>query len=414
MSTLKSQSSSSHVIIMVSIITALSLLGDSMLYIVLPIYWKEAGLDSIWQVGILLAINRFIRLPFNPFVGWLYQKISLRTGFIIAVILGSVTTVGYGLAKGFLAWVILRGLWGIAWSFFRIGGLSTVVYYSGDSTRGKSMGLYNGLYRTGSLFGMLLGGILVPIVGLQFVSILFGCISLIGLLLVFYSLQVKSNQQTEDVLTVKSSLHVHRFFTYKTIIISSGFLITMLIQGVLTSTISSILEYFHGENITLFGIMVSVTFFSGLLQAIRWLWEPYLGSRFGHWSDGPSGRLPLYIFSLMGASVTFGMISSDAPLLVWTLLTLVVMIGATALTTLTDAIASDVAKTSNVISFLTIYSIAQDVGASLGPFISYLLIPLHNGFAYLYWGGSAIFGILAVVWIKIHLERKQVVISKTM
>jgi Major Facilitator Superfamily len=383
MSTLKSQSSSSHVIILVSIITALSLLGDSMLYIVLPIYWKEAGLDSIWQVGILLAINRFIRLPFNPFVGWLYQKISLRTGFIIAVILGSVTTVGYGLAKGFLAWVILRGLWGIAWSFFRIGGLSTVVYYSGDSTRGKSMELYNGLYRIGSLFGMLLGGILVPIVGLQFVSILFGCISLIGLLLVFYSLQVKSNQQTEDVPTVKSSLHVHRFFTYKTIIISSGFLITMLIQGVLTSTISSIIEYFHGENITLFGIMVSVTtFFSGLLQAIRWLWEPYLGSRFGHWSDGSSGRLPLYIFSLMGASVTFGMISRDVPLLVWT--------------------------------FLTIYSIAQDVGAALGPFISYLLIPLHNGFAYLYWGGSAIFGILAVVWIKIHLERKQVVISKTM
>ncbi len=49
-----------------------------MLYIIR----KETGLDSIWQVGTLLVINRFIRLSFNPFVGWLYQKIYLRTGFI--------------------------------------------------------------------------------------------------------------------------------------------------------------------------------------------------------------------------------------------------------------------------------------------------------------------------------------------
>lgn len=66
-----------NVIVIVAIITALSLLGDSMLYIALPIFWREAGLDSIWQVGILLSINRLIRLPFNPIVGWIYKKISL-------------------------------------------------------------------------------------------------------------------------------------------------------------------------------------------------------------------------------------------------------------------------------------------------------------------------------------------------
>lgn len=46
MSTLKSQSSSSHVIILVSIITALSLLGDSMLYIVLPIERKQVVISK--------------------------------------------------------------------------------------------------------------------------------------------------------------------------------------------------------------------------------------------------------------------------------------------------------------------------------------------------------------------------------
>ncbi|MBY0213858.1 MFS transporter [Priestia aryabhattai] len=408
MCAVKSNSSSSNVIILVAIITALSLLGDSMLYIVLPVYWKEAGLDSIWQVGILLAVNRFIRLPFNPFIGWLYQKISLRTGLILAVILGSVTTLGYGMAKGFVVWIILRGVWGIAWSFFRIGGLSAVVYYSNDSTRGKAMGLYNGLYRTGSLFGMLLGGVLVPIVGLQVVSILFGCLSFIGLPLVFYSLRVKSNQQTEAVQKVNNHVSVHKILKHKIIIISTGFLITMLIQGVLTSTVSAILQHSYGEKITLFGLIISVTFFSGLLQAVRWAWEPFLGSLFGHWSDGPSGRIPLYIFSLIISSFAFGMIASDIPLLIWIVIMLIVMIGATSITTLTDALASDIAKTSNIISFLTVYSIAQDIGAALGPFISYMLIEVENGFGYLYWGGSVIFGILAIGWTKVYLEKNQI------
>lgn len=50
-------------IVTIALVTAFCLLGDSMLYIALPIYWEEAGLDALWQVGILLAINRFVRLP---------------------------------------------------------------------------------------------------------------------------------------------------------------------------------------------------------------------------------------------------------------------------------------------------------------------------------------------------------------
>lgn len=144
---------SSRVISLVAIITALSLLGDFMLYIALPIYWREAGLDSIWQVGILLSVNRLIRLPFNPLAVWIYQKISLKTGLLIAVVLGFATTIAYGVLKGFAAWLLLRPLWGIAWSFFRIGGLAAVAHYADEHHRGAAMGQYNGLYRLGSLFG---------------------------------------------------------------------------------------------------------------------------------------------------------------------------------------------------------------------------------------------------------------------
>lgn len=158
-----------------------------MLYIALPLFWQEIGLDSLWQVGILLSINRLIRLPFNPIIGWVYQRISLQTGLIIAVILGTITTAGYGVVSGFLGWLILRALWGVAWSFLRIGGLTAVTTYTNDDNRGQTMGVYNGLYRLGSLFGMLFGGILAPFIGIQNVALLFGLCTIFALFYLLHS-----------------------------------------------------------------------------------------------------------------------------------------------------------------------------------------------------------------------------------
>lgn len=175
-------------IVIVGIVTALTLFGDSMLYIVLPVYWKEAGLDALWQVGVLLSVNRLVRLPLNPLIGWLYHRMSLRTGLFMSVGLAALTTVGYGIFKGFVLWVALRAIWGIAWSLLRMGGYLTVIRYSDDTNRGRFMGTYNGLWRLGSLVGVLFGGLLVPMIGLSAVSILFGIMALIGLPLIAVSI----------------------------------------------------------------------------------------------------------------------------------------------------------------------------------------------------------------------------------
>ena len=403
----------SHVIIVVAIVTALSLLGDSMLYIVLPLYWEEAGLDSIWQVGILLSINRFVRLPFNPLAGWVYKRISLRAGLIMAVILGGLTTLGYGLLEGFIAWVILRGLWGIAWSLFRIGGLSAVAFFADERHRGQSMGLYNGVYRLGSLGGMLFGGILVPFIGLSTVSIIFGVLTLLGIPLIMYFLKTKEKpHKAEKVPALNKAILSQSTFTYKLSIIITGFFIAMLYQGVFTSTISLVIENVHGQSISIFGTVLSATLLSGIILSARWVWEPSLGKLFGHWSDGQRGRIPIFVISLIFASFTFGFISNNLTISVWVIITFLVMIGATSITTVMDAIALDTAKASNVVSFLTIYSIAQDVGAALGPFISFMIIELKLGFTYLYWGGSGLFISLAVLWSMIHLSEKKIKYKK--
>lgn len=397
MVTIKDQMSSNTIVI-VAVVTALSLLGDSMLYIALPIYWESAGLESIWQVGVLLSINRFIRLPFNPFVGWMYKHISLKAGLIIAVLLGGFTTMGYGIFEGFTAWVILRAIWGIAWSFFRIGGLSVVALNADKNKRGRSMGLYNGLYRTGSLVGMLIGGMFVPFIGLSTVSVGFGLLTLLGIPLIVNLNISQDNEAPEKRDEVKKGKPFIGKTGYKVSIIVSGFLIAMLYQGILTSTLSSMIEHFYGERISIWNVAVSVTLLSGIIQAVRWAWEPFLGRAAGQWSDGSRGRLPIFIVSLIFAGVVFGMISVKLPLGFWIFITLLVMAGATILTTILDTIALDTSKTANVVSFLTIYSISQDVGAALGPALSYILIQLKDGFSYLYWGGAAALLILAIIW----------------
>lgn len=392
----------SHIIVIVSVITGISLLGDSMLYITLPIYLEDVGLDSIWQVGILLSINRFIRLPFSPIVGWIYSKISLKTGLMIAILLGSFTTLGYGVFNGFLAWIILRALWGIAWSFFRIGGLS-IVATAAEENNGKSIGLYNGIYRLGSLIGMLAGGLLVPILGIDLVSIIFGCLTLIGLPLILLFINGQSPSQVEvkgkETKTEKRPF-IQRLQKKYLMIIFTGFCITMLFQGIFTSTLSPVIENHYGEIIYLFGTAVSVTFFSGVLQSARWVWEPFLGVRFGHWSDGAKGRMPILILTLTITSLIFWTISMDLPLFLFITNTFLVLIAATSLTTVVDAIALDFSKKTNEVSvsFLTSYSIAQDFEASIGPFISFMLIELENGFSYIYFGSSVLFFVLALLW----------------
>jgi MFS family permease len=96
---------------------------------------------------------------------------------LLAAILGGITTIGYGMAEDFPFWVILRSLWGLAWSLFKMGAFLLLLQMSSDENRGSFMGTYNGLYRLGSLFGMLLGGFFADLVGIKFISIFLGCLA---------------------------------------------------------------------------------------------------------------------------------------------------------------------------------------------------------------------------------------------
>ena len=126
-----------------AVVSAFCLTGDTMLYIALPLFWQECGLTALWQVGVLLAVNRLVRLPLNPLVRLLYTRIDQRTGMALAVVLAASTTLLYGVAQSFALWLLLRCLWGLAWTLLRLGSLFALMAASRKDNRGYLMGSYN-------------------------------------------------------------------------------------------------------------------------------------------------------------------------------------------------------------------------------------------------------------------------------
>ncbi|MBA2940890.1 MFS transporter [Paenibacillus sp. CGMCC 1.16610] len=390
----------------IAVVTALSLLGDSMLYIVLPIYWREVGLHALWEVGVLLSINRFIRLPMTPLIGLLYKRMSLRTGLILAIVLAAATTIGYSMFKGFIIWLVLRSLWGIAWSFLRMGGYLTVIRYSDDTNRGHLMGRYNGIFRLGSLIGMLVGGVLVPLVGMPIVSIAFGVFMLIGLPYVAVYISGAKANQSDVSLLQKERIDNRAAIWKKPVlkIVATG-LFVYLLQTVLSVTLSLQIETNYPQPMTLIGIVVTSTMLSGVLQSARWGWEPFLASWIGLRSDGSKGRLPLFCLTLIISAVGYALIPWQLPIYLWCAIILLVLAASTAVSTLMDALASDVARFSSVVAVMTAYSVATDMGSALGPMLVYLAVSLPNGITYIYLGSALMF-LLIALWYRPNVKQK--------
>lgn len=106
--------------------TALSLLGDAVMYSVLPSYYGQIGLSPL-QVGILLSINRWGRLTSNHLAERCYRGTSVKVWLVSAYLLGSLLTATYGLFKAFSVLLVARILWGVCFSFIRQAGIMTVV-----------------------------------------------------------------------------------------------------------------------------------------------------------------------------------------------------------------------------------------------------------------------------------------------
>jgi MFS family permease len=144
--------------------TAFSLLGDATLYTVLPTHTSEVGV-AVASVGIILGINRAIRIFLNGPTGMVYDRLPRRPLFVAGLLIGAISTTIYAISQGL--WLLLLGrlLWGVSWSLIWVGGTTIILDIASDKDRGRLMGLYQTWFFLGQTVGALAGGILTDQVG---------------------------------------------------------------------------------------------------------------------------------------------------------------------------------------------------------------------------------------------------------
>lgn len=388
---------SERTVVAIALITAVCLLGDMMLYIVLPIYWESFGLSSLWQVGLLLSVNRLVRLPLNPVAGWFYQNMSKQTGVLIAVALAAVTTFSYGYAKSFWLLLTARCFWGAAWSLLRLGGFLTVLDASGEQNRGYLIGRYNGLWGLGGLAGMLAGGLLADRFGIEIAASLFAVLAVCCIPFVIRYVPKRVKQKKESAPSSGKAMYRDLWKQPNIIyVLITGFTVSMVFFGIYMSTLSRMLEV-NDAALRLFGFTAGAATLAGFIQAVRWGWDPFLAPLFGKLSDGRKGRMPFLIGSLLLSAGWFILMPFPFPLWLWIGIALCLQLSWTMIITVADSLAADAASRTNKVAAMTAYTLAADVGAALGPSLGYMLTDLFN-LSILYWFTSAVLICLCLMW----------------
>jgi predicted MFS family arabinose efflux permease len=114
-------------------VLTLGLVGDAMLYAVLP---AAADTYAIGAVGVAaaLSLNRFVRLALNPLAARWLGRVGLRAGTVTGAALAAASTAAYALAPG-LAWLLAaRVAWGAAFATLRL----SVLAYATREPRGAA------------------------------------------------------------------------------------------------------------------------------------------------------------------------------------------------------------------------------------------------------------------------------------
>lgn len=377
--------------------TAVSLFGDSILYLVLPLFWREMGLTAIWQIGVLLSVNRFIRLPLNPYIAWIYKHISFRTGFTAAMILAAFTTFAYGALQGFWLLLLARILWGVAWSLLKLGAYLAIPDLADPGKRSYLFGLHKGITRTGALAGMLIGALFVEQTGVYAVTTVFALLSLatIPFLFLLGGGSLAREQGRTAALTSYGSILKTPFLNT---LLLSAVLTAVIFDGVLKSTLTYLLEDQMRTAWVIVGLVIGAAALGSILQGVRILWEGVFSAWAGARMDGPVNRLQLMAVHFVTVGLLLLLLPFPVPIALFIGVVLLLQLAATSLEIILLSLAADAAEKTSRVKMMTSFSIAQDLGAALGPLVGYAaaqFIGIHMLFIIL----AAVAGLQGLRWM---------------
>ena len=135
-------------------VLSIVLMGDALIYVVLPVSAGAFGISIVW-VGVLLSANRFVRIVSYGAIARATTAGGLRLATIVACIGGASSTVMYWLFDGGWLLLVARLLWGLSFAGLT---LTTLAYAVADRRRaGTRVGLSRAIQQLGSVFALTAG-----------------------------------------------------------------------------------------------------------------------------------------------------------------------------------------------------------------------------------------------------------------
>jgi MFS family permease len=347
----------------------------------LPLLDDLLGITAV-MLGLVLAANRIARLVMNTPAGSIIDRVGARTPMIVGLFTQALAPFGYvvGLhtppvtvaslpvlgdvsAPG-VVFVLARTMWGVGSAFVFIGAFAVVTHVTTADNRGKWIGYVRGGQSLGFPTGLVVGGVMTDLVGIQEAFLVAGACALVAGVVAAAVLP----DVTPDHDSGGGLRDVPALLRRRPVVLPIGvgnFTLQLLWGGVLLTTLAKYAEAFAFEIGPLEAAGVAGVVMGGgvLVTGGVTLWA-------GQRSDELGNRALLTVPSFLALVVGFGLIAlvPALPALVVGILLAGAGVGAGAPALLT--ILGDVTPGDELGRLGGVYNTMGDVGLSLGPLVA--------------------------------------------
>jgi MFS family permease len=169
--------SSSGVVVRAAAVLGLVWLGDALIYVVLPLHAGAFGI-SLALVGVVLSVNRIVRILGYGWVSALSRRFGMRALTASAALGAALSTIAYGLFTGLVTLLVARLVWGMAYGILNV---TTTAYAIGDGQRtGWRVGLNRAVSTLGPTLALSAGAWLALLLGPRDVFVAMGVVGLLA------------------------------------------------------------------------------------------------------------------------------------------------------------------------------------------------------------------------------------------
>ena len=370
-------------VILLGLSVAFSLFGDMAIYAILPVYYRSLSLTPI-QVGLLLSVNRWIRLATNDLARRYLDDERNRRLFVAALAAGSVVAALYSAVPPFWLFLILRGLWGFCWSVIRHFGMMGAVGTGSRTAAGRIVGTYNGLVQLGFIAGTALGGIALDAAGFSSAFLVMAAVSALGIPFGFASV---------------SSLETHRrppgeahdggrlSFT----LMSRGFVSSFVGTGLVMSTLGYVLSTTLGGELRVGGAVIGIATVNAVLLALRYVINSAGSPAIGVLIDRIGiKRCQLFGFTAGTVTLFVAALSGSGAAVVAAVIAFFLAATAAVVSLTTEA---GLSGSKEYARYVTV----TDIGAAAGPLLGWIGIDMISGASVSFFVGGALYAAAAAL-----------------